>query len=155
MLPPSDYSVDRTVSLWSLWEYWGNHHAMTVIWLVCISSVLSVLATAIAVLALRYADPADNRVTLKKLRADLDEVRNNYTDLVEVGLPRLQGQAEALLERAELRFDEAERKRKSVAARERHAAGNDSPGNGAGFDPTDERIPRADRKAAIEALFRR
>ena len=118
-----------------------------------IFGALSVLALAFSLLAMRAADPQK----LSRLTADFTEFRLKFSKELEqirdVDLERIEGRAEALLERAELRFDSAERKRKSVAASEQH---RDRAGDNGG-EPApwmDGSIPEEARRRALERYLR-
>jgi len=78
------------------------------------SLVLSVLASAVAVLAWRAADPIAVRKLSALVASGLREVQDEVLHVRDVELPRMVGQAEALLERADLRFSSAESKRKTA-----------------------------------------
>jgi len=121
--------------------------------LISTSCALSVLCLGIAIAALKAADP----LMIRRLQADLsrtaEHFRSKLADLEEVELPRVKANADAVLEAAELKFDGAERKRKSVRATQQHADARDPTGNG-GLDWSDESLPRHERVAALERAAR-
>ena len=157
--PPTPKIVaHRTAELLDSILPWGvsceNRANMLEVISVSISCALSVLAAGIAMQALRTADPAEVRRVVRKLRLSMDEVETKLADLEAVAIPRMEAQCEAILEKADLRFDSAENKRKSIAARQRHNAGDPAAGGNGGIDVGDESISRADRKAAVERAYR-
>jgi hypothetical protein len=108
-----------------------------------------VVAIAFAILSLKAADPLAMRKLSANVSASTADLENKIQNLADVELPRLEARCEAILDRAELRFDSAEAKRKSVAAREQHLGGPDRGGNGIPRY-ADETLPRAERLAALE-----
>ena len=118
-----------------------------------IFSAVCVVSFVFSLIALKAADPLELRRISASVSGTTTELRNKLKDLEDVAIPRMEAHAEAILERAELRFDGAEAKRKSIAARSQHMGGADiGPGNGA--DWLDENLPVAARKAAIERAYR-
>lgn len=122
-----------------------------------ISCAVSVIAFVFSLIALKAADPLELRRISAFSSGTARELTNKLEDLERVQVPRMEAQCEALLDRAELRFEGAEAKRKSVAARERHIGGDHS-GNGSGDPFTDpalwESLPDSEKKAAIERAHR-
>lgn len=104
-------------------------------------------------MALKAADP----LILRQLRADLAKTLREVEDQIEhvqkVELPRALASCEAILERAELKFDSAEAKRKSVDARNQRHRGADSGSDGV-VPWMDESLPRSERRAALERAMR-
>jgi hypothetical protein len=116
---------------------------------VSISCAVSVVAIAFAILSLKAADPLAMRKLSANVSASTADLENKIQNLADVELPRLEARCEAILDRAELKFDSAEAKRKSVAARQQHLGGPDRGGNGIPRY-ADETLPRAERLAALE-----
>jgi hypothetical protein len=121
--------------------------------LISISCAISLLAGALSVVALKAADP----IQLRKLAAFVStteaDLQNKIRDLKDVDLARVEAHAEALLERAELKFESAENKRKSVAARQQHMGG---PDNGRDGNPAwlEKGISESERRDALGRYFR-
>jgi predicted Co/Zn/Cd cation transporter (cation efflux family) len=121
--------------------------------LVSVSCALSVAATACAIYALKVADPILLRSLSAKLSHSLTELQNEVRNVKEVEFGHLEARCEALLERAETRFESAEHKRKSVAARgNRNAAV--TPDNAGPVPWLDESLSRQERHAALERAAR-
>jgi len=120
---------------------------------ISIIGAVSLLAAAFSILALKVADPLQARRMYADVSTFMTEVRNKLKDLEEVQLPHVESRAEAILERADLRFDGAESKRKSVAARDRHATERAAGSNGSG-DWMDESLSRPERIAALDRAAR-
>ncbi len=118
-----------------------------------LSLFLSLAATACAIVAWRAADP----VRVRTLGATVDAVAAEMTDQLshfrDVELGRVVGQCEAILERAEDRFDAAERKRKSLV-KKGPAAGNADGEADLATQLSDEGIPRAERIRLLRASGR-
>lgn len=88
------------------------------IWVIIVLGLcvgLSVCASAGALIAWSAADP----LRVRKLSATVDsvaaEVEDGFKHMRDVELARIVAQCESVLERADDRFDSAERKRRSVA----------------------------------------
>lgn len=110
---------------------------------VVIAVVLSALASALAVLAARIADP----VATRALRAQMLECRDDVLHMRDVELPRMLAQAESVLERADMRFDSAESKRKTVAGRLQRTE------QAAPANHMDESLSDGERRAALRLLI--
>ena len=121
--------------------------------LISISCAVSVLAMSGAVVALKAADP----IRLRRLVADLGnfetETRDAIQHIRENEFERLETRCENLLERAELKLDASERKRKSVAAREQQLDRAGPAGDGPDLW-ADESLPRDERQRALSAHIR-
>ncbi len=76
-----------------------------------VSLCVSLLAGALALLAWRAADPLELRRLSATVAETLRGVSDEITHVRDVELPRTIAQAEAFLERGEMRFEAAESKR--------------------------------------------
>ncbi len=114
---------------------------------------LCVVALAATVYSATLSDPARIRRALALVRAESDEIRAMGDTLRTVDFPRLEAACEAVLDRAEDRFDAAERKRKSISGgRQRLNAGTALLQEEADF--RDPKLDRQARKAALTAHIR-
>jgi len=115
--------------------------------ILAICGSLSVLALGACGYAAFLSDPARIRRALAEVAAEGDSIRNLADTLRTVEFPRLEATCEAVLERAEDRFDSAENKRKAVSGRKGGAA------NAAAsiVDLNDASISREERRRQVRA----
>jgi hypothetical protein len=120
---------------------------------ICIFGAVSVLAGALSLLAMRAADP----FRLQKTFALVSEIeRRLEAEIKQIGeeeFVRVEANADAVLETAELKFASAERKRKSVAAAEQHLDRDNSNG-GEGAPWLDQTLPEAERRLMLQRHLR-
>ncbi len=123
--------------------------------LISISCAVSLLAGVLAVFAMKASDPIGIQKLIARVNLFEIDTTNKLKSIREEEIPLVEAHAEAILERADLRFESAEAKRKSVAARQRHGgAGGPDPSNGEGAAWLDPSIPEADRRDALGRAFR-
>lgn len=117
-----------------------------------VSICVSVLAGAIALIAWRAADPLELRRLSATVAQTLRGVSDELAHVREVELPRAVAQAEAFLERADMRFEAAESKRKTVDAKAQKMARDQAhePRVDAHLDPS---LSETERRAALRAMM--